>query len=178
MASDTIFCVTNDTIKPSNYITLGMTVKSLTSSRRIVNILNRLGHCCNYTTLEVLETEVTYSSVHRSEISPPAIIRKSSLWTGVAFDNFDRYVDTLNGKETLHDTVGIIYRNIDNDDPNESDIDSRSDQSDMLPPPAERRRTFEAIVPELVPISAQLQMLVRLTPVENIEQYLFRVLSL
>ncbi|KAG5868787.1 hypothetical protein JTB14_001696 [Gonioctena quinquepunctata] len=40
----------------------------------------------------------------------------------------------------------------------------------MLPPPAKRRRIFEAIVPELVPISARLQMLVRLTPVENIEQ--------
>ncbi|XP_074115522.1 uncharacterized protein LOC141538105 [Cotesia typhae] len=170
IASDTIFCVTNGTIKPSKQITLGMTVKSLTSSRRIINILNRFGHCCNYTTLEELETEATYSSVHRSEISPPDIIRKSSLCTGVAFDNFDRYVDTLNGKETLHDTVGIIYQNIDNDAPNENDIDCRSDQSDMLPPPAKRRRTFEVIVPELVPISARLQMLERLTPIENIEQ--------
>lgn len=89
IASDTIFCVTNGTIKPSKQITLGMTVKSLTSSRRIINILNRFGHCCNYTTLEELETEATYSSVHRSEISPADIIRKSSLCTGVAFDNFD-----------------------------------------------------------------------------------------
>ncbi|KAG5894728.1 hypothetical protein JTB14_006147 [Gonioctena quinquepunctata] len=88
------------------------------------------------------------------------------LCTGVAFDNFDRYVDTLDGKETLYDTVGIIYQNIDYDDPNESDMDSRSDQSDMLPPPAKRRRTFEAIVR----ISARLQMLVRLTHIENIEQ--------
>lgn len=170
IASDTIFCVTNGTIKPSKHITLGMTVKSLTSSRRIINILNRLGHCCNYTTLEELETEATYSSVHRSEICPPDIIRKSSLCTGVAFDNFDRYVDTLNGKETLHDTVGIIYQNVDNDALDESVIASTSDQSDELPPPAKRRRTFEAIVPGLIPISARLQMLDRLTPVENIEQ--------
>ncbi|KAG8173987.1 hypothetical protein JTE90_029413 [Oedothorax gibbosus] len=92
IASITIFCVTNFTIKPSKQITLGMTVKSLTSSRRIINILKRLGHCCNYTILEELETEATYSSVHRSEISPPNIIGKSSLCTGVAFD---RYVDTL-----------------------------------------------------------------------------------
>ncbi|KAH0549583.1 hypothetical protein KQX54_010589 [Cotesia glomerata] len=68
------------------------------------------------------------------------------VYTGVAFDNFDRYVDTLNGKETLHDTVGIIYQNIDNDAPNESDVDSRSDQfADMLPPPAKRRRTFNLL---------------------------------
>jgi len=31
--------------------------------------------------------------------------------TGVAFDNFDRFVETSSGKDTLHDTVGIIYQN-------------------------------------------------------------------
>lgn len=110
MAADAIFCVSNGTVKPSKHITLGMTIKSLTSSKKIINILNRFGHCCNYTTLEQLETEATISSVHQTQVCPPDIILNSSLCTGVAFDNFDRYVDTLNGKETLHDTVGItIY---------------------------------------------------------------------
>ncbi|GFS75832.1 hypothetical protein TNCV_4665081 [Trichonephila clavipes] len=94
---------------------LGMTVKSLTSSRKKINILNRLGHCCNYNTLEELETEATISSVNRSQICPPDIIQSPSLSTGVAFDNFDRYVDTLTGKDTLHDTVGIIYQNVSHD---------------------------------------------------------------
>ena len=35
---------------------------------------------------------------------------KASLATGVAFDNFDRFVETLSGKDTLHDTVGIAYQ--------------------------------------------------------------------
>uniref|UniRef100_A0A2H1WQX7 SFRICE_024035 n=1 Tax=Spodoptera frugiperda TaxID=7108 RepID=A0A2H1WQX7_SPOFR len=167
IVSDTIFCVTNGTIKPSKHITLGMTIKSLTSSRKIINILNRLGHCCNYTTLEELETEATYSSEYRTEISPPDIIRKSSLCTGVAFDNFDRYVDTHNGKETLHDTVGIIYQNIDNDTLNGSDIDPGSDQSKMLPPPLLSLNLFRF-----------LQMLDRLTPTENIHQFIPNTLSL
>ncbi|GFX38378.1 uncharacterized protein TNCV_2343541 [Trichonephila clavipes] len=64
----------------------------------MINILNRLGHCCNYNTLEELETEATISSVNRSQICPPGIIQGPSLSTGVAFDNFDRYVDTLTGK--------------------------------------------------------------------------------
>lgn len=114
MAADAIFCVSNGTVKPSKHITLGMTIKSLTSSKKIINILNRLGHCCNYTTLEELETEATISSVQRSQVCPPDIILNPSLCTGVAFDNFDRYIDTIDGKETLHDTVGIIYQNIDN----------------------------------------------------------------
>ena len=28
----------------------------------------------------------------------------------MAFDNFDRFVETLGGKDTLHDTVGIAYQ--------------------------------------------------------------------
>lgn len=41
IASDTIFCVTNGTIEPSKHITLGMTVESLTSSRKIVDIIQK-----------------------------------------------------------------------------------------------------------------------------------------
>lgn len=33
----------------------------------------------------------------------------------MAFDNFDRFTETSSGKDTLHDTVGIIYQNIFND---------------------------------------------------------------
>ncbi|GFS41020.1 hypothetical protein TNIN_30281 [Trichonephila inaurata madagascariensis] len=108
LSSDAIYYVSNGTVKPSKHITLGMTVKSLTSSRKMINNLNRLGHCCNYNTLEELETKATISSVNRSQICFPDILQSLSLSTGVAFDNFDRYVDTLTGKDTLQDTVGII----------------------------------------------------------------------
>lgn len=37
--------------------------------------------------------------------------RRSDLNTAVAFDNFDHFVETLDSKDTLHDTVGIIYQN-------------------------------------------------------------------
>ena len=35
-----------------------------------------------------------------------------NLTSGVAWDNYDRFVFTLNGKNTLHDTVGIAYQDI------------------------------------------------------------------
>ena len=34
--------------------------------------------------------------------------RESRL--GTAWDNFDRFVETLNRKDTLHDTVGITFQ--------------------------------------------------------------------
>ena len=29
---------------------------------------------------------------------------------GTAWDNFDRFAEILNGKDTLHDTVGIAFQ--------------------------------------------------------------------
>ncbi|GFY16088.1 hypothetical protein TNCV_3530911 [Trichonephila clavipes] len=136
LASDAIYCLSNGTVKPSKHITLGMTVKSLTSSRKMINILNRLGHCCNYNTLEELETEATISSVNHSQIFPPDIIQGPSLSSGVAFfENFDRYVDTLTGKDTLHDTVGIIYQNVSHDYDIELNSSSISGNIDIPLPP-------------------------------------------
>ena len=37
---------------------------------------------------------------------------KPNLITGIAFDNYDRYVVTLTGESTLHDTVSIAYQNV------------------------------------------------------------------
>jgi hypothetical protein len=31
---------------------------------------------------------------------------------GVAFNNYDRFVETITGKDTLYDTVGIVYQDI------------------------------------------------------------------
>ncbi|GFV69644.1 hypothetical protein TNCV_4507591 [Trichonephila clavipes] len=135
LASDAIYCVSNGTVNLSKHIILGMTVKSLTSSRKMINILNRLGHCCNYNTLEELETETTISSVNRSQICPPDIIQSPSLSTGVAFDNLYRYVDTLTGKDTLHDTVGIIYQNVSHDYDIELNSSSISGNIDIPLPP-------------------------------------------
>ena len=34
------------------------------------------------------------------------------LLLGVAWDNYDRYMCTQNSKNSLHDTVGIVYHDI------------------------------------------------------------------
>lgn len=111
-AQDTIYAVSNGRIRTGKHITLAMALKSLTSSRNVVNIVNRFGHCCSYTTIERLETEATNVASARSQICQDGIVQNPNLNTGLAFDNFDRFVDTVTGKDTLHDTVGIIFHDI------------------------------------------------------------------
>ena len=60
--------------------------------------------------MEELETEMTFGEVNRDETTSVGMNRSPNVATGVAFDNFDRFVETLSGKNTLHDTVGIAYQ--------------------------------------------------------------------
>ena len=87
-----------------------MAMKSITGSRRVIDILNKLGHSINYTTAEELETELTFGESNREQITSTGVDLNVNLATGVAFNNFERFVVTLSGKDTLHDTVGIAYQ--------------------------------------------------------------------
>lgn len=112
ICSSIIFSSTNGTLRPKSCLSLGLVAKSLTGSRRVVEILNRLGHSVSYTVVEQLETELAYGNAAAKRILPNGLIANiPNLRTHVAFDNYDRYVETINGKDTLHDTVGIVYQN-------------------------------------------------------------------
>lgn len=115
-SQDSIYAVNRGRIKPSKHILLGITMKSLTGSEKIITILNRLGYCISYSTLVELETSAAYSSVSNKTLCPSGIYPTIILPSGIAWDNFDRYVETCGkrtvGKDTLHDTVGIIYQSV------------------------------------------------------------------
>lgn len=164
MAKDLIFNVTSGKIKTKKHLTLAMTLKSLTSSRKVVEIINRYGHCCSYHVAKELETETTYASSQRSATCPEGIIRTKGLHTGLAFDNFDRFVDTSSGKDTLHDTVGIIYQNVDrvleeNAAVFDEELSLDVDVASVNFGPGEiwakggrkRRRSLEVIIPNIQP---------------------------
>lgn len=142
---DAVYSIFNGKYKTSKHIKLGMALKSLTSSRNIIDIIHRYGHCISYPGIEELETEATYYSMQKSAICPDAIKISSNLCTGIAFDNYDRFVETKDGMDTLHDTVGIIYQNIDPNILQESDTPNLPSSSSEEPETSgkRRRRTME-----------------------------------
>lgn len=108
--SDLIYTITDGRTRPSKQITLGLALKSLTSSKKLIDLVHAYGHICGYDFLLQLETEATYTLVDNDDICPSNIIRESGLGTAVAYDNFDRFVETPNGRVTLNDTVGIVVQ--------------------------------------------------------------------
>ncbi|CAH1099064.1 unnamed protein product [Psylliodes chrysocephalus] len=119
LCSDIIYAITNGRTKPSKHLTLGLEMKLLTNSRKVITILNRYGYTVGYNLVEELETEMTYTSLDDDSVVPSGINTDSKLSTHVVFDNFDRFVDTTSGKDTMHDRVGIIYQfcQFDNEEP-------------------------------------------------------------
>lgn len=65
-----IFSMTNGCIKPASSLYLGLTVKSLTNSRKLIDILNRMGHSISYTTVSGIETELAYGASKEKRILP------------------------------------------------------------------------------------------------------------
>ena len=112
ISQDIVFAAANGLVKPAKHLQMGIAMKSLTGSRKILEILNRLGHSVSYHVGEELETELTISTDYKQQVTPHGMQLLSSLSTELAFDNFDRYIETLSGKDTLHDTVGIAYQDI------------------------------------------------------------------
>ena len=57
-AQDAIFSSTSGALKPAKHMCLGLGLKSMTGSRKIIEIMNHLGHCVNYHIVEALETDL------------------------------------------------------------------------------------------------------------------------
>ena len=109
-SQDALFVVQRGRAKPAKHVTLGMAIRSITGSKKLVQVLNRFGHCLNYSCLEELETATAEAIQERKEACPENTL--PGLPMGLAFDNFDEMTQTLSGSNTLHDTMGIVYQNL------------------------------------------------------------------
>ena len=85
-------------------------MKSLTGSRKVIEVLKRLDHSISYSAVEEIETELTFEGTKENRLIPQQMTMDSEVGVGLAFDNFDRFVETLSGKDKLHDIVGIAYQ--------------------------------------------------------------------
>ena len=110
ISEDVVFSTTSGIKKPSKHLQLGLAIKNLTGSRKVVEILNRMGHCVGYSTVAERETELTFEANKGSKETPFGMKTTSEFNTGIAWDNCDCFVETKSGKDTLHDTVGIEYQ--------------------------------------------------------------------
>jgi len=69
-ADDAVFATTRGSVKPGKHLCLGMGIKSMTGSRKVLEILNHLGYSVNYHTAEELETTLA-THISTTDVSTP-----------------------------------------------------------------------------------------------------------
>ena len=71
--------------KPSKYLQLGLAIKCLTGNWTVVEIINRMGHCVNCSTVEELETELTFEANKKGNKETPFGMKTTPEFnTGIA----------------------------------------------------------------------------------------------
>lgn len=118
MSSDAAYNVSRGAVRPWKQTVLGLGIGTLTGSKLILRILNRMGYSLSYDEVKALETEFAYTTDETDHYAPDGIKLKPDLGTGLAWDNYDVNMETLDGKDTLHATVGICYQNTTDGDKN------------------------------------------------------------
>ena len=104
VCDDIAYATSQSHVKLSKHLCLGLSIKSLTGSHKVLEVLNRLGHCISYHTVETIETDLATNISQRNYATPEGIVQKPGLCTGLAWDNYDENTETLSGAGTLHDT--------------------------------------------------------------------------
>lgn len=77
-----------------------------------LEILNRAGHSISYSEIKSLETEFAYSIKSYNDDVSDGIQLSPNLATASVWDSNDKNIETLDGKDTFHATVGHTYQNI------------------------------------------------------------------
>ena len=109
---DLIHCASHTRIKLPKHVSLAMSVRNLTGSEQLITILNRMGHCCSYEEVEVVDTSLANEIIAKSEQTGAVI--PSNIHPGVfvqmAADNNDINEETIDGKNTTHATTLVVYQ--------------------------------------------------------------------
>ena len=70
--------------KPGKHLYLALTLKSLTGSHRVIEIMNRFGHCTSYQTAEEIETQLASEIAVCNRALPDGMVMSPKLCTSLA----------------------------------------------------------------------------------------------
>ena len=81
-ASDVVFNCTRGSVCPWKHQSLALGLGTLTGSKSLLTIMNRLGHCISYDEVKRHETEIAYTCSECEWETPTGVNLHSNLATG------------------------------------------------------------------------------------------------
>ena len=118
LCQDIIYTVRKSRVKTPKHIGLAMSVKHLTGSKQLVNMLHSQGHCISYDDLCRVESAIASDTLHKAEESGgvyiPSNIIPGGSFVHAAVDIIDINEETRIGEGTMH-VLGGVPREIRSD---------------------------------------------------------------
>ena len=114
LGQDIIHCASHGRKKTTKHVGLAMSVRHLTGSKQLINMLTIIGHCSSYEDVEAVDTsiarELTVSPINILGVITPSTISPGAFVQAAA-DNNDINEETLDGKHITHSrTVGSVSK--------------------------------------------------------------------
>ena len=166
LMQNVVFNATSGKKKSRKHLELGINLKSFTGSRRILEIMNRFDHCASYHTVEEVETTLTAEAKKEGKLLPQGLKPFRGSRLGTAWDNFDRFVETLNGKDTLHDTVRIAFQRR----PEDPSFSQAEEARTYIALKRKRKRAYDPTGIEIEPYRKKLKLLQEFSTAEEIKK--------
>ena len=113
-SADAVYCCPGTKQLPGKHITHALTLKSMTGIKRVVTLEQCNGHSASNETVRRVEMDLEKGILFQEDVNyvPDGVLKEPRLCVGMAWDNFDINIQTLNGLGTIHHTYGIAYQNI------------------------------------------------------------------
>ena len=92
------------------HVALGLTMRHMTESSRIIGILNGLGFLVSHSAVFDHDTALANKKLRSDSIVPAGFIKK--IPTKVIWDNNYFREETLSGEGTTHNTNGLLVQRI------------------------------------------------------------------
>lgn len=109
---DLLHCASHARVKLPKHVSLAISVRHLTGSKQMITLLNRMGHCCSYEEVELVDTSLANEVLAKSDET--GVVIPSNIHPGVfvqmAADNNDINEETIDGKHTTHATTLVVYQ--------------------------------------------------------------------
>ena len=110
-SADAVFSCSSGKLLPGKHLSLAFVVKSMTGSRGVVTLLNKLGHCASNETTRRIDMGLERTLLNDNSFLPSELTLAPNLSLSFAWDNFDIQLETPSGHDTIHHTYGICYQN-------------------------------------------------------------------
>ena len=106
---DIIYLESNGKKQTPKSLCLGLTMRHLTGSSQVLELLSKLGHCASYHSILRYDTTLAQLQLALGDVFIPAGVQKS-VPTTIVWDNVDFGEETTSGHGTTHHTNGILIQ--------------------------------------------------------------------